>query len=55
MEIPTDFSWQEQYEDVIKFKAPLGSDSLLISDPKALQHILQTSGYRWEKSSNAKR
>ncbi|KAF5364508.1 hypothetical protein D9757_011972 [Collybiopsis confluens] len=47
----TDFSWQEQYGDVIKFKAPLGTDRLLISDPKALQHILQTSGYRWGKSS----
>ncbi|KAF5357736.1 hypothetical protein D9757_011950 [Collybiopsis confluens] len=47
----TDFSWQEQYGDVIKFKAPLGADRLLISDPKALQHILQTSGYRWGKSS----
>ncbi|KAF9075483.1 cytochrome P450 [Rhodocollybia butyracea] len=45
----TEFSWQEKYGDVIKFKAPFGIDRFLISDPKALQHILQTSGYRWSK------
>ncbi|KAF5356634.1 hypothetical protein D9757_006808 [Collybiopsis confluens] len=45
----TEFLWQEAYGDVVKFKAPLGMDRLLISDPKAMQHILQTSGYRWAK------
>ncbi|KAF9075481.1 cytochrome P450 [Rhodocollybia butyracea] len=45
----TEFSWKEKYGDVIKFKAPFGVDRFLISDPKALQHILQTSGYRWSK------
>ncbi|KIK60889.1 hypothetical protein GYMLUDRAFT_597826 [Collybiopsis luxurians FD-317 M1] len=45
----TEFSWQETYGGVVKFKAPLGMDRLLISDPKALQYILQTSGYRWCK------
>ncbi|KAJ3892339.1 cytochrome P450 [Lentinula edodes] len=45
----TEFSWQETYGDVVKFKASFGMDRLLISDPKALQHILMTSGYRWRK------
>ncbi|KIK60906.1 hypothetical protein GYMLUDRAFT_200226 [Collybiopsis luxurians FD-317 M1] len=50
----TEFSWQEAYGDIVKFKGPLGTDRLLISDPKALQHILQTSGYRWGKSPERK-
>ncbi|KAE9402808.1 cytochrome P450 [Gymnopus androsaceus JB14] len=45
----TEFSWQETYGDVVKFKASFGINRFLISDPKALQHILQTSGYRWIK------
>ncbi|KIK56481.1 hypothetical protein GYMLUDRAFT_47014 [Collybiopsis luxurians FD-317 M1] len=45
----TDFAWQETYGDVVKFKAAFGIDRFLISDPKALHHILQTSGYRWGK------
>ncbi|KAJ3995671.1 cytochrome P450 [Lentinula boryana] len=45
----TEFSWQESYGNVVRFKAPFGMDRLLVSDPKALQHILMTSGYRWRK------
>ncbi|KAF8829535.1 hypothetical protein HHX47_DHR3000673 [Lentinula edodes] len=30
----TEFSWQETYGDVVKFKASFGMDRLLISDPK---------------------
>ncbi|KAJ3722183.1 cytochrome P450 [Lentinula guzmanii] len=45
----TEFSWQETYGNVVRFKAPFGMDRLLVSDPKALQHILMTSGYRWRK------
>ncbi|KAF5368790.1 hypothetical protein D9757_012275 [Collybiopsis confluens] len=50
----TEFSWQERYGDVVKLKGPLNTDRLLISDPKALHWILQTSGYRWGKSSDRK-
>ncbi|KAF5366685.1 hypothetical protein D9757_013577 [Collybiopsis confluens] len=52
----TEFSWQEpRYGDVVKLKGPLlNTDRLLISDPKAPYYILQTSGYRWGKSSERK-
>ncbi|KIY53214.1 cytochrome P450 [Fistulina hepatica ATCC 64428] len=43
------FEWQQQYGPVIRLKGPLGEDFLLVSDPKALQYIYQTSGYRFSK------
>ncbi|SJL09876.1 uncharacterized protein ARMOST_13257 [Armillaria ostoyae] len=46
-----DFKWQEEFGDVIRIKAPFGEDRLLISDPKALQYIYQTSGYGFTKTS----
>ncbi|KAI8971016.1 cytochrome P450 [Trametes punicea] len=45
----TDFKWQEQYGSIVRVKAPFGEDMLWISDPKALQYIYQTSGYRFPK------
>ncbi|KIY53206.1 cytochrome P450 [Fistulina hepatica ATCC 64428] len=45
------FEWQQQYGPVIRVKGPLGEDFLLVSDPKALQYIYQTSGYRFPKPS----
>ncbi|KAK0505319.1 cytochrome P450 [Armillaria luteobubalina] len=42
-----DFKWQSQYGDVVRIRAALGEDRLLISDPKALQYIYQTSGYKF--------
>ncbi|KAK0238250.1 cytochrome P450 [Armillaria nabsnona] len=44
-----DFKWQQMYGDVIRIRAPLGEDRLLISDPKALQHIYHTASYRFHK------
>ncbi|KIM48379.1 hypothetical protein M413DRAFT_16317 [Hebeloma cylindrosporum] len=46
-----DFEWQEAYGDVVRFKGPFGEDRLLISDPKALQYIFQTAGYRFGKQA----
>ncbi|KAJ3929934.1 MAG: cytochrome P450 [Lentinula lateritia] len=46
----TDFEWRENYGDVVRFKGSFGSDYLMISDPKALQRIFRTSGYRWRKT-----
>ncbi|KIY53193.1 cytochrome P450 [Fistulina hepatica ATCC 64428] len=43
------FEWQQQYGPVIRLKGSVGDDFLLISDPKALQYIYQTSGYRFPK------
>ncbi|KAK0231349.1 cytochrome P450 [Armillaria fumosa] len=49
-----DFKWQGQYGDVVRVRAPLGEDRLLVSDPKALQYIFQTSGYRFIKPPGRK-
>ncbi|KAF8814485.1 cytochrome P450 [Phlegmacium glaucopus] len=46
-----DFRWQEMYGDVVRFKGPFGEDRLLISDPKALQHIFQ-GGYSYSKPAD---
>ncbi|KAJ7647880.1 cytochrome P450, partial [Roridomyces roridus] len=46
-----EFKWQEIYGGVVRIKAPLGEDRLLITDPKALQYIYQTAGYRYHKQS----
>ncbi|PBK95281.1 cytochrome P450 [Armillaria gallica] len=44
-----DFKWQSQYGDVVRIRAAFGEDRLLVSDPKALQYIYQTSGYKFMK------
>ncbi|KAK0225366.1 cytochrome P450 [Armillaria fumosa] len=49
-----DFKWQSQYGDVVRIRAPLGEDRLLVSDPKALQYIYQTSGYKFIKPPGRK-
>ncbi|KAL0575664.1 hypothetical protein V5O48_006321 [Marasmius crinis-equi] len=42
----TDFKWQAQFGGTVRFKGPFGEDRLLISDPKAIQHIFK-QGYVW--------
>ncbi|KAK0462485.1 cytochrome P450 [Desarmillaria tabescens] len=49
-----DFKWQAMYGDIVRIRAPLGEDRLLVSDPKALQYIYQTSGYRFIKPPGRK-
>ncbi|PBK75151.1 cytochrome P450 [Armillaria solidipes] len=44
-----DFQLQGTYGDVIRIRAPLGENRLLLMDPKALQHIFYNSGYRYSK------
>ncbi|KAJ7318602.1 cytochrome P450 [Mycena albidolilacea] len=44
----TDFKWQAQFGHVIRLKGILGTDRLLISDPKAL-HYMYSSGYNIRK------
>ncbi|KAJ7278476.1 cytochrome P450 [Mycena rebaudengoi] len=43
-----DFKWQERFGHVVRLKGILGTDRLLISDPKALHHIYN-SGYNIRK------
>ncbi|KAH9975382.1 cytochrome P450 [Lactifluus volemus] len=49
-----DVKWQDTYGMVARIKAPFGKDRLWISDPKAIQHILQTSRYNFVKSYAAR-
>ncbi|KAI9441397.1 cytochrome P450 [Lactarius indigo] len=44
-----DVKWQERYGMVTRIKAPLGNDRLWISDPKAIQYVLQTARYNFVK------
>ncbi|KAK0453046.1 cytochrome P450 [Armillaria borealis] len=44
-----DFKWQGQYGDIVRVRAALG-----VSDPKTLQYIYQTSGYRFIKPPGRK-
>lgn len=44
-----DFKYQREYGDVVRIKGPLGEDRLFVSDPKALQYIIHTSGYSFPK------
>ncbi|KAJ7744693.1 cytochrome P450 [Mycena metata] len=46
-----EFKWQEIYGGVVRIRASFGEDRLLVTDPKALQYIYQTSGYRFHKQS----
>ncbi|KIY65482.1 cytochrome P450 [Cylindrobasidium torrendii FP15055 ss-10] len=45
-----EFSWFRKYGATIKIKGTFGTDILMTSDPKALQHIIHTSNYRFQKS-----
>ncbi|TFK45416.1 cytochrome P450 [Heliocybe sulcata] len=44
-----DTIWQRQFGGVVKFKGPFGENRLMVSDPKALQHILHSSAYHYTK------
>ncbi|EAU91561.1 hypothetical protein CC1G_02050 [Coprinopsis cinerea okayama7 len=44
-----DFKYQREFGDVVRVKGALGEDRLFISDPKALQYIIHTSGYAYPK------
>ncbi|KAF9024029.1 cytochrome P450 [Hymenopellis radicata] len=45
----TDFRWQAEFGGIVRVKAPLGEDRLLITDPKAIQFIYHTASYRFPK------
>ncbi|KAJ2931308.1 hypothetical protein H1R20_g5845, partial [Candolleomyces eurysporus] len=44
-----DFKYQELYGDVVRVHGLFGEHRLMISDPKALQYIIHTSGYAFPK------
>ncbi|KAK1221767.1 hypothetical protein PQX77_015423 [Marasmius sp. AFHP31] len=47
-----DFEWTSKFGNVVRYKAPFGEDRLLVSDLKAVQHILQ--GYRWGQPTESR-
>ncbi|VDC00881.1 unnamed protein product [Peniophora sp. CBMAI 1063] len=44
-----EFPWLGEYGGAWKIWGPLGEERLVLADPKALQYVLQTSGYRFPK------
>ncbi|KIY63065.1 cytochrome P450 [Cylindrobasidium torrendii FP15055 ss-10] len=45
-----EFAWFKKYGATLKLKGTFGEDILMISDAKALQYILHTCTYKFEKS-----
>ncbi|VDC03589.1 unnamed protein product [Peniophora sp. CBMAI 1063] len=48
-----EFQWLKEYGGVWKLHEPLCGERLVLADPKALQYVLQTSGYRFPKNAAA--
>ncbi|VDC03587.1 unnamed protein product [Peniophora sp. CBMAI 1063] len=49
-----EFQWLKEYGGAWKIHDPLGGDRLMLADPKGLQYVLQTSGYRFPKNSESR-
>nr|BAL05189.1 cytochrome P450 [Phanerodontia chrysosporium] len=49
-----DFRYMNEYGTAWRMKSILGSDVLMICDPKALQHVLHKSGYHYPKNTEAR-
>ncbi|THV07087.1 cytochrome P450 [Dendrothele bispora CBS 962.96] len=45
-------SWISEYGSAFRFSGPFSEDVLYLADPKALQHILQTSSYHYLKTKD---
>ncbi|THG97108.1 hypothetical protein EW026_g4830 [Hermanssonia centrifuga] len=45
-----DFAWMNEYGAAYRIGGTLGEDILMVSDPKALQHMLHKSGYNYPKN-----
>ncbi|KAF8910713.1 cytochrome P450 [Mucidula mucida] len=48
-------AWYREYGSVVRIAGVLSEPILLVSDPKALQYILEASGYRFPKSLDTTR
>ncbi|VDB99464.1 unnamed protein product [Peniophora sp. CBMAI 1063] len=49
-----EFKWLKEFGGAWKVHYPLGGDCLFLADPKALQYVLQTSGYRYPKRASSR-
>ncbi|PBK68292.1 cytochrome P450 [Armillaria solidipes] len=45
-------AWQEAYGNTFRIGGCFAQDILMTSDPKAIQHVLRTSGYRYPKTKD---
>ncbi|KAK0219095.1 cytochrome P450 [Armillaria fumosa] len=45
-------AWQKAYGNTFRIGGCFAQDILMTSDPKAIQHILRTSGYRYPKTKD---
>ncbi|KAK0494158.1 cytochrome P450 [Armillaria luteobubalina] len=50
-----EMEWYQQYGAVYRMGGCFGQDILSIADPKALQYIFQSSGYRFSKTRDTRR
>ncbi|KAK0455304.1 cytochrome P450 [Desarmillaria tabescens] len=50
-----EIEWYQQYGTVYRTSGCFGQDTLSVSDPKALQYIFHSSGYRFPKTRDAHR
>ncbi|KAK0227783.1 cytochrome P450 [Armillaria fumosa] len=48
-----EMKWFQEYGAVFRIGGCFGQDVLMLSDPKALKYVLQTSGYRFPKSPDS--
>ncbi|KAM5543177.1 hypothetical protein V8D89_003051 [Ganoderma adspersum] len=44
-----EFNWMRQYGNTFRTCGAFGTDVIMIADPKAIQHIMQKSGYNYTK------
>ncbi|THU97198.1 cytochrome P450 [Dendrothele bispora CBS 962.96] len=44
-----EYKWYQEYGTAFRINGPYGEEVLMTADPKALQYILQTSGYRFSR------
>ncbi|KAK0493367.1 cytochrome P450 [Armillaria luteobubalina] len=51
----TEMEWRQEYGAVYRTKGCFGQDILFVSDPKALQYIFHSSGYRFPKTRDSYR
>ncbi|KAF8520692.1 cytochrome P450 [Gautieria morchelliformis] len=49
-----DFEWSEKYGLAFRTKGCFGEDLLNLADPKALQYVLNRSGYKYPKTSEVR-
>ncbi|KAK0438185.1 cytochrome P450 [Desarmillaria tabescens] len=50
-----EMEWYQQYRAVYRTKGCFGQDVLSVADPKALQYIFHSSGYRFPKTGDTNR